>query len=258
MEDGDQSGFDTNQHPIIQQLIFEKLVQLVNLDRREFPSAYENFKNSYIRSTHVCDGNFYRWAGSLPSGHPLTITFNCLYLSVAFRCAWLYNGNQLKDFRENVSLITYGDDSILSVKEAYIDSFDHVHIAQGMMSIGLSYTDAQKRDADKCPRYKSIEEITFLKRAFRYDPLLGQTVAPLKLESILERVCWSSTKGDDKELMFARCNDSLQDLVLHGKEIWEKYGPNIVDAYEKEYNDVLPYPTWDSCLTVVLQQLGGA
>lgn len=257
MEDGDQSGFDTNQHPVIQQLIFEKLVQLVNLDRREFPSAYENFKNSYIRSTHVCDGNFYRWAGSLPSGHPLTITFNCLYLSVAFRCAWLYNGNQLKDFRDNVSLITYGDDSILSVKEAYIDSFDHAHIAQGMASIGLSYTDAQKRDTDKCPRYKSIEEITFLKRAFRYDPLLGQTVAPLKLESILERVCWSSTKGDDKELMLARCNDSLQDLVLHGKETWEKYGPNIVDAYENEYNDVLPYPTWDSCLTVVSQQLGG-
>lgn len=255
MQDGDQSGFDTNQHPTIQGMIFDRMFSLIDFDEGTFPSAKENFRNSYIRSTHVCDKDFYRWNGSLPSGHPLTITFNCIYLCIAFRCAWVANGLPLKEFARNVCLITYGDDSILSVKPAYADRFDHAAIAYGMASIGLNYTDALKRSPSECAASKTMDQISFLKRKFVYSKDFGTIVAPLEIDSILERVCWSSRKGDQKQLMASRCDDSLLDLVLHGREVWDRYGPDIVKAYESEYADSLPHNTWELCLNAVREQM---
>ncbi|MCW4012488.1 MAG: RNA-dependent RNA polymerase family protein, partial [Candidatus Bathyarchaeota archaeon] len=255
MQDGDQSGFDTSQHPIIHEIIFEKLIKLVSLDEDVFTSAKQNLRNSLIRSTHVCDGDFYRWNGSLPSGHPLTITLNCFYLCIAFRCAWVANGLPLSKFRSNVCLITYGDDSILSVKEEYADSFDHAAISFGMASIGLNYTDALKRDPTQCERSKTIDEISFLKRKFVYSPDFGTTVGPLELESILRRPLWMTSKGDEKELMKARCDDSLLDLVLHGRSTWDEYAPHIIKAYQDEYVDSLPNNTWEMCLNAVREQM---
>lgn len=255
VQDGDLSGFDTTQHPDIHKMIFDEFMDILGLDSGPYAGARENLLKSYIKSTHVCDSEIYQWPGSLPSGHPMTITFNCMYLCVAYRCAWVANGNALADFRSNVRLVTYGDDSICSVTPRFADSFNHEKIIYGMSTIGLVYTDASKESDGHCPPFKHVSDITFLKRSFDYHDDLGMVVGPLQLSSILERVCWAGRKGDFAELVRDRCDDSLLDLVLHGRDTWEKYGPPIVDAYQRRFGKSLSHTTWDIALLAVRQQM---
>lgn len=53
-----------------------------------------------------------------------------------------------------------------------------------MATIGLEYTPADKNMQD-IKEWKTIREVQFLKRTFRFEPLLGRNVAPLELQTSL-------------------------------------------------------------------------
>lgn len=256
--DGDLSGFDTSQHPDIQNMIFDELIGLLGIESGPYASAINSLRSTYIRTTHICGDEFYSWPGSLPSGHPLTITFNCIYLSIAYRCAWVYNGGKLSDFRKQVSLIVYGDDSLCAIKPGSSDFFNHKTISRGMQSIGLTYTDANKSEDLSSVDFKDINDVTFLKRSFKYHIDFGQVMAPLVLDTIKERVCWTFAKGDFMDLVQSRCEDSILDLVLHGRDVWEDLAPPIIRAFSKKFGKSLPHTTWELALLAVKQQVQNA
>lgn len=256
--DGDLSGFDTSQHPDIQNMIFDELIGLLGIESGPYASAINSLRSTYIRTTHICGDEFYSWPGSLPSGHPLTITFNCIYLSIAYRCAWVYNGGKLSDFRKQVNLIVYGDDSLCAIKPGSSDFFNHKTISRGMQSIGLTYTDANKSEDLSSVDFKDINDVTFLKRSFKYHIDFGQVMAPLALDTIKERVCWTFAKGDFMDLVQSRCEDSILDLVLHGRDVWEDLAPPIIQAFSKKFGKSLPHITWELALLAVKQQVQNA
>jgi hypothetical protein len=74
----------------------------------------------------------------------------------------------------------------------------------------------------------------FLKRTWRYEPILNRLVAPLELSVILHMNDYSH-KGE-YYLSGSRdtCDVQLKELSLHGKEVYEKYVPTILQwASEK-------------------------
>lgn len=52
----------------------------------------------------------------------------------------------------------------------------------------LTYTSETKEGT--VPDYRSINEVTFLKRGFRWEPRLGRYVGPLEMDTIIEMPYW--------------------------------------------------------------------
>jgi hypothetical protein len=134
-------------------------------------------------ATDICNptydyfGTLLRFAGSNPSGHPLTTVINSLVNSLYMRYVFYVIMNRrwrsvllkIPKFADVVSLITYGDDNAMSVKSGY-DDFNHTSIASVLEECGIKYTMADK-ESESVP-YIPLERVSFLKRYAVWDESL--------------------------------------------------------------------------------------
>jgi hypothetical protein len=130
------------------------------------------------------NGDLVQFSGSNPSGHPLTVVINSLVNALYIRYAYASlnpNERSSRDFKKNVALQTYGDDNVFGVKQG-CEWFNHTSVASVLANIGIVYTMADK-DAESVP-YIHIDEVSFLKRVWRFDEDLGHFVCPLDEDSI--------------------------------------------------------------------------
>jgi len=126
------------------------------------------------------NGSFIETTSGMPSGHGLTVYVNSI-VNVVRMCCVFMELEPDKDFFSNVNIITYGDDNVLSVSDD-VPGFNHTSISVKLQEWGIKYTMADK-DSESIP-YLPIEEISFLKRKFNWDPSLGMYLAPLDVSSI--------------------------------------------------------------------------
>ena len=141
------------------------------------------------------NGDLVEFYGSNPSGHPLTVIINGLANSLYMRYCYheLNPEHEAHTFRNVVGLITYGDDNAMGVHES-APWFNHTAIQELLASVGVRYTMADK-EAKSVP-YIHIDEVSFLKRTWRWDEDVGAFLAPLEETSIsksLTRIVASRT-----------------------------------------------------------------
>lgn len=141
------------------------------------------------------NGDLVEFYGSNPSGHPLTVIINGLANSLYMRyCYHVTNpAREVRSFQENVALMTYGDDNVMGVNDQ-AKWFNHTAVQQVLADVGIRYTMADK-EAESVP-YIHIDEVSFLKRTWRWDEDVGAFLAPLEETSIakcLTRVVASKT-----------------------------------------------------------------
>jgi hypothetical protein len=110
----------------------------------------------------------------------------------------------------------------------------------------MVYTDESKGQA--MVPYKTIQEVTFLKRGFRYEPLLDRHVAPLDLDVVLELPCWTKKGLDWIQITKDNVDTSLIELSLHGEEVFNRWAPIILEASKKELKHVPIFATWSGCI----------
>jgi hypothetical protein len=67
-----------------------------------------------------------------------------------------------------------------------IPEFNHTSIQAVFASWGIKYTMAEK-EADSVP-FQTIDEVSFLKRSFRFHPQLNSVVAPIERESLTKKI----------------------------------------------------------------------
>lgn len=193
-----------------------------------------------VYAVRLCRNKVYQCTHSLPSGFVATAEVNSLYVNIIFRCAYLmlarlhkYAGDNMETFNNKVKLVAYGDDNIYSVSHDIIGWFNMNTITGMMKEFGMDYTPADKSD-DARP-YKSITEVSFLKRFFRrVDTSRGLTpiyMCPADLESRLEMLNWTKAKGMDsgpEEAMVI--TDVLKELAMHGQRVFDIYAGKIIQA----------------------------
>jgi hypothetical protein len=129
------------------------------------------------------NGDLIEFYGSNPSGHPLTVIINGLANSLYMRYCYahLHPDKHCRDFKENVDLMTYGDDNIMGVSDK-APWFNHTSIQQVLSDVGITYTMADKES--KSVPYIDIKEANFLKRSWRFDEDVGNFVCQLEHSSI--------------------------------------------------------------------------
>jgi hypothetical protein len=131
-------------------------------------------------------GEFQKASGSNPSGHTGTVIVNDIDNSLYMRYVYyhVYDGKPPGRFKENVSLVTYGDDNAMSVTDKVADKFNHTTIAHVLGLSGIQYTMADKT-SESVP-FIPFSDITFLKRSFRWSEKYNQWLGPIEEDSIFK------------------------------------------------------------------------
>jgi hypothetical protein len=167
------------------------------------------------------NGDLITLHGSNPSGNPLTVILNSLVNCLRMRYVYfLLNPNDdVHTFKENVSLMTYGDDNIMSVREG-CDWYNHTTISKKFSELGIEYTMADK-EAESVP-YIQMEESSFLKRTWRYEKELGCYVAPLDHDSIEKMLMvWNRSKSvSEGAQAIAVIESAMGEYFFYGREIY--------------------------------------
>lgn len=196
------------------------------------------------------DGDLVEFMCSNPSGHPLTVILNSLVNSLYMRYCYheLNPEHEVESFKENVSLMTYGDDNIMGVSDK-TPWFNHTSISETLASVDVIYTMADKT-AVSIP-YINISDATFLKRRWRFDEDLDVHLAPLEEESIIKSlmVCVASNSISAEHQCVDIVGSAVREYFNYGKEKFHKkvselrqiVCDNTLEAYVSEST----FPEWD-------------
>lgn len=197
-------------------------------------------------------GDLIEFYGSNPSGHPLTVIVNGLANSLYMRYCYIVLrplGEAARPFRENVRLMTYGDDNIMGVSEA-CPWFNHTAIQTTLQNVDIGYTMADK-DAESVP-YINIDQANFLKRTWRWDPEVRAFVAPLDRTSLnkMLTVCVQKANVSPEAHAVEVIGTAVREFFWYGREEFEEKKlmlQEIVNECNLEvYVAPTTFPTWES------------
>ena len=226
---GDFSTFDALQAAQILKEIGEAIIECFG--DREYDSIRRLLWMEVWNSKHIVGTNIYEWLQSLPSGHPATTFINSIFVGVVMRMAWVkaHQGRleEVRSFTDHVSLTSFGDDNGFGVSDAKKDIFNQRTVTQYMAELGLKYTAENKEDNP--PPLRSIYDIEFLKRKFRYEPRYGRHAAPLRMASILEMPYWTKVEYSDG-IWKQNFENALRELSLHPESVFNEWAPRMIRA----------------------------
>lgn len=186
-----------------------------------------------------------------PSGNPGTTIINSLYnSSLIYTVVYLIlidiNSEQalmIKDnLLEHLRVLVYGDDNIMSFSKELSMILDPSLISEKMKMFGHTYTSDDKTSNKLF--YRTLFEISILKRKFSFDKSLKVWLAPLELPSILEPLNWDKVEEGQDMLktnqMSVNVCTAIRELSLHSEALFLSLVKRIREIC-KEYNIVLEH-----------------
>jgi hypothetical protein len=185
-------------------------------------------------------GDLIMGTGKNPSGHALTVIINGLVNAFYMIHCYLvlhpksdmnnrfYSLGLGEGFFRDVRAMFYGDDNIMNVNDG-VEWFNHTSISQYLKLVNVTYTMAEK-DRASVP-YIRGDEITFLKRSFRYEPEVDGYVAPLDITSVRKALMLTiPSRVVSKEKAYCDCIVSQNDTMWHhGREEFERFHLILLD-----------------------------
>jgi len=226
--DGDIGSFDGKQAAQIQDLV-NRLVK--ERYRGNYPEVLEFILEQVVRSWVLVRNKLFQTSHSMPSGSWVTGLFNSYYNRCYSACT-LKRQATLRHMKSSVSWFheimdeVCGDDKLCGAKGTLTELFNALTVKEFFNSIGMDFTDGAKGEITQ--KSKSVSELSFLKRSFRYHPELRRVMGPLSKETLENSVMWLDSKKDMEEVMFGKLSSFQREMYLH--EDGEKY----VDNIEKE------------------------
>jgi hypothetical protein len=244
--DGDFSRFDATEMPWVHNAILKYInrwyahnnVNHTMLD----DSVREILWLDLVHSRHISGLGtqleyIIQWNKSLPSGHPLTTVVNSMYSLITLTGCYVHATQDTYAMWDHVRFVTFGDDNVNGVDDEMSIAFNQVTVARDMKKLfDLDYTAGDK--SGQLIPYKSIEDVTFLKRSFVRDDdesgLISNRVnvgwvAPLAKESFLYEPYWYKNNRDPKLDLETRIEHCLCEMALHPVEVWQQYVPLLLE-----------------------------
>lgn len=258
---GDFSTFDGS----LNTCIMEKFADLANEFYDDGP------ENALIRhvlladvynSVHICGDSVYLTTHSQPSGNPATTPLNCFVNSMGFRLvfdeciknAWKVNllnefhplrSISMKDFDTFVSMVSYGDDDVVNFSDSIADWFNMDTITTAFAKFGFTYTDETKTTSGTVPKWRTLEEVAYLKRKFRYDMERRVWEAPLAMDTILEMPNWCRGGLDILEGTRVNAQNAIRELSMHPKPVFLEWSKRIENSFFKKTGEYLDVDTYE-------------
>jgi hypothetical protein len=222
---GDYKSFDKKMSPVLILAAFEVLIELAkhsgNFTLDDIAAMWCIAHDTAYPMVDF-HGDLVQFWGSNPSGHPLTTIINSIANSLYVRYAFSTAGGDVAKFQDSVSLLTYGDDNIMSVSSECA-FFDHTVLQSQLANVGVAYTMADKESASQ--PFINIRDASFLKRSWEYDVEHHVYMAPLDIESIHKMLCVTvaSKSVTPQEQMFSIVRSALMEAFFHGEHFFDEY-----------------------------------
>jgi hypothetical protein len=244
---GDYKAFDKQVCPLVMRYAFQVLI---NMAIKGGYSEHDIKIMQGIASDICCplyeyDGCFIQTFGSNPSGHPLTVIvnniINSVYLRYAYGCKY-----DLKNFNKEVSPICYGDDVVVGVSDESLFNFKDVHYSLG--DCGITFTMPDK--SEELVEYIPFEDLSFLKRNFRFDETYQVYMAPLEIASVSKSLHnYMDNKRCDllpEDLSANALVSACYEFFQHGHEFYKDILPRL-RVIMNECNVIAELPTLGDC-----------
>jgi len=238
---GDYSKFDGHQMTNIQ----NKIIEIINewygdegytsLDGQEVPDNVIRMRlfMEICNARIILDNKCYEWQTALPSGNTLTALVNTMYNNMLLRLVWIRVGINPMDFDKHFYMCSLGDDIIFSISDRYRHLINEITLPSLMDELGMVYTNETKGTSEV--EFRTITEIEFLKRSFRFLPCKNRWVAPLRKESYYESIYWTKKDPMLKDVItIDNVRNGLREATLWGKPDFEQFYNEViplVDAY---------------------------
>jgi len=183
-----------------------------------------------VNSIHIVGDQLYMWTHSNPSGCPITAILNSVFHSISARyvflwCARKYSpeNEDLAIYKKYVRHVNYGDDDLWGIADCIIDWFNQNTITEAYATIGMTYTDEAKTGVYAA--YRSMSEVNFLKRRFRFDFDQSRYRAPLALETLREMPMWVRGDRDIDILTATTLEEAVHELAQHDRQTFDRELP---------------------------------
>jgi len=199
----------------------------------------------------------YWWISGLSSGRFITLVGNSMYNNVLLRYVFLmcylatldlthldYSETMilpLTELESKIRVMTLGDDHIFGFDKS-IDYVTHTKFVDYFKQLGITYTDEKKGEGPVAD-VRTMDDISFEQRTWRWSEELQRYVAPLNFDSILNAIYWCEEK-DLKQV----CQSMVDEISFHGEEVYSDYVPRIVSALIKYYGIYLERTDWKQSL----------
>jgi len=164
----------------------------------------------------------------------------------------------------------FGDDNVQGVGGLAVGKMTMPNMEKHLKEIGIIYTSATKTSI--CEDYVPFEELTYLKRNFKYDEKHKLYLAPLDIDVVMEIARWSESDPLNVEDQIARFNQTLMFLSSHSREqfesvrkVFQGYCQSVLrgDLVDEDDNSiVLPYDanllfTFERCKQIFYPEVYG-
>lgn len=235
---GDIGSYDSKMLPQFQSVLNKKVLEWC----KDANLVAEFLLQTLLIRCNIVNDDVYISTHSMPSGTFLTAIFNSI-INRMYTYLWFYRyfkgEKNISNFKKYVIDYVYGDDKLNGVH--LIDDNSRYLTALTMKdvfhSLGMDFTNSKKKEIYS--EYEDIDDVTFLKRSFRFHPLIGDIVAPLDTNTIYSSLSWIDSKKDTQVVLRDKINSFQREIFLH------------FDCYDKDVNLLKSYCE-SNCLPFVL------
>jgi hypothetical protein len=246
--EGDYGGFDTSMPYEIGEaacLIIIRLLKHYGYSREQLWIALGILTDGLFPLVDFL-GDLLKVPGLQPSGKFATAEDNSLRNLVILVYIWNTIQDERKEglnFFDHCLPTVYGDDFIIAVKEEVGGWFHQGTLARGAEEMGLSLTSSSKGEVTT----DFTEDMSFLKRTFRYHPDLGREVATLDLASIYKTLEWTKHSNENKLVQIRGVYEStLREIFFWSDRgcynTWRKF---LSTEYVDEFGAEVKLPSYD-------------
>jgi hypothetical protein len=217
---GDFSNFDGSLLPDVLWSILDLINEWYDdgpVNRRIRETLFEEICNARV----LVKGELVQWDHSQPSGNPGTVIFNSLFNQIIMRMAYLQCKSNagmplVCDFKDHVSLQTFGDDNVLNISDEAIEWYNQITITESLAELGLTYTDEGKTGT--IIKSRTLDDVAYLKRKFVRNQN-GYFEAPLDPQVCDEMPNWiRGRSGKGAEATLENCEAALREIYFHGPQ----------------------------------------
>lgn len=240
---GDFSNFDGTVNFYIMQEILHTINQFYN-DGSQNMMVRRVLWEHIAKSKHILAHFVYQFAHSQPSGNPATAVTNSMYNSIATRYCYSKIVGSANSFNDNVRMIAYGDDNIISVHQQARSKITPRSLSEKFETVGMTYTSETK--GTFIEHFRSIKEVTFLKREFRFDRSLRYWFAPLSLDSILEMTNWLKKSPNDWQALRDNLEQCIIELYFHDESEFAWFAGRMNDIMTENFKQPVVYLPYQS------------
>lgn len=190
-----------------------------------------------FNSVHVRGNKIYFWNSGMPSGNPLTTIVNCLVNQFVIRFAWIHTHGMrsasLRSFNNHVKAIVYGDDNVISVSEEAKPKFNPLSIVGAMANLNFIYTSESK--SGLIENFRTIYDVTFLKRHFVWSDERNLMLSPLEFETVRQMMYFAQKNKDFKSVVISCYESFLHELALYPDK-WDEFYDIAAPIMSEHFN----------------------